>query len=83
MMLTMRENPDYLLQALKAGAAGYVLKDASQEEIIEAVRRVRNGESPMDSELAAPASCAGWPTRGRCAAEERAVLTGLLTQWIP
>ena len=53
MMLTMHENPDYLLEALKAGAAGYVLKDAHQEEIIEAVRRVRNGESPMDPELAA------------------------------
>lgn len=53
LMLTMHENPDYLLEALKAGAAGYVLKDAPQEEIIEAVRRVRNGESPMDSELAA------------------------------
>ena len=53
MMLTMHENPDYLLEALKAGAAGYVLKDAPQQEIIEAVRRVRNGESPMDPELAA------------------------------
>ena len=53
MMLTMHENPEYLLEALKAGAAGYVLKDAPQEEIIEAVRRVRNGESPMDPELAA------------------------------
>jgi DNA-binding NarL/FixJ family response regulator len=52
MMLTMHENPDYLLEALKAGAAGYVLKDAPQEEIIEAVRRVRNGESPLDPELA-------------------------------
>jgi DNA-binding NarL/FixJ family response regulator len=46
------ENPDYLFEALKAGAAGYVLKDAPQEEIIEAVRRVSNGESPMDPELA-------------------------------
>ena len=53
MMLTMHENPDYLLEALKAGAAGYVLKDAPQEEIIEAVRRISNGESPMDPELAA------------------------------
>jgi DNA-binding NarL/FixJ family response regulator len=52
MMLTMHENPDYLFEALKAGAAGYVLKDAPQEEIIEAVRRVSNGESPMDPELA-------------------------------
>ena len=53
MMLTMHENPDYLLEALKAGAAGYVLKDAPQDDIIEAVRRVRNGESPLDPELAA------------------------------
>jgi len=53
MMLTMHENPDYLLEALRAGAAGYVLKDAPQEEIIEAIRRVRNGESPLDPELAA------------------------------
>ena len=53
MMLTMHENPDYLLEALKAGAAGYILKDAPQDDIIEAVRRVRNGESPLDPELAA------------------------------
>jgi DNA-binding NarL/FixJ family response regulator len=53
MMLTMHENPDYLLEALRAGAAGYVLKDAPQEQIIEAVRGVRNGESPLDPELAA------------------------------
>jgi two-component system response regulator DegU len=52
-MLTMHENPDYLLEALKAGAAGYVLKDAPQEDIIEAIRRVRHGESPLDPELAA------------------------------
>jgi two-component system, NarL family, response regulator DegU len=53
MMLTMHENPDYLLEALKAGAAGYILKDAPQEDIVEAVRRVRSGESPLDPELAA------------------------------
>ena len=27
-MVTMHENPDYLFEAIKAGAAGYVLKDA-------------------------------------------------------
>ncbi len=53
LMVTMHENPDYLLEALKAGAAGYVLKDAPQEEVIEAVRRVREGESPLDPELSA------------------------------
>jgi DNA-binding NarL/FixJ family response regulator len=53
LMVTMHENPDYLLEAMKAGAAGYVLKDAPEEEVIDAVRRVREGESPLDSELAA------------------------------
>lgn len=53
LMVTMHENPDYLLEALKAGAAGYVLKDAPQEEVVGAVRRVREGESPLDPELAA------------------------------
>ena len=52
-MLTMHENPDYLLEALKAGAAGYVLKDAPQEVVVEAVRQVRDGESPLDTKLAA------------------------------
>jgi two-component system response regulator DegU len=53
LMVTMHENPDYLLEALKAGAAGYVLKDAPKEEVVEAVRRVRDGESPLDPALAA------------------------------
>ncbi len=53
MMVTMHENPDYLLEALKAGAAGYVLKDAPRDEVITAVRRVREGESSLDPELAA------------------------------
>lgn len=53
LMMTMHDNPDYLLEALKAGAAGYVLKDALQHEITAAVQQVLNGESPLDSELAA------------------------------
>jgi DNA-binding NarL/FixJ family response regulator len=53
LMITMHENPDYLLEALRAGASGYVLKDAPQHEIIDAVRKVRSGESPLDSRLAA------------------------------
>lgn len=53
LMVTMHENTDYLLEALRAGAAGYVLKDASREEMTSAVRRVLTGESPLDEELAA------------------------------
>jgi DNA-binding NarL/FixJ family response regulator len=52
-MLTMHANPDYLLEALKAGAAGYVLKDAPRKVVVESVRRVVEGELPLDTELAA------------------------------
>lgn len=53
LILTMHENPNYLLEAIKAGAAGYVLKDAPQHEIATAIRQVLAGESPLDKELAA------------------------------
>lgn len=53
LMVTMHENPDYLLEALKAGAAGYVLKDAHQHEIITAIHQVRSGDSPLDPQLSA------------------------------
>ncbi len=52
MMVTMHENPDYLFEAVKAGAAGYVLKDASGEWLLSAVRRTLEGESPLNQELA-------------------------------
>ena len=52
MMVTMHENPDYLFEAVKAGAAGYVLKDASGERLLSAVSRTLEGESPLNQELA-------------------------------
>jgi RNA polymerase sigma factor (sigma-70 family) len=53
LMVTMYENPDYLLEALDAGAAGYVLKDAPAERLLNAIHRTLNGESPLNQELAA------------------------------
>jgi DNA-binding NarL/FixJ family response regulator len=53
LMVTMHENPDYLLEAIDAGAAGYVLKDAPADRLINAVRRTLEGESPLNQELAA------------------------------
>ena len=52
MMVTMHENADYLFESVKAGAAGYVLKDASGERLLSAVRRTLDGESPLNQELA-------------------------------
>ncbi len=52
LMITTYENPDYMLEAIKAGAAGYLLKDASNRQITNAIHRVLNGESPLNQELA-------------------------------
>src|SRR5215207_6371961 len=40
LMVTMQENPDYLLEAVKAGAAGYVLKGSPNSQIMNSIRRV-------------------------------------------
>ena len=49
--ITLSEDPDYLLRALKVGVAGYVLKDASRADVVAAVRRALGGESPLDQRL--------------------------------
>jgi DNA-binding NarL/FixJ family response regulator len=53
LVMTMHENPDYLLRALRVGAAGYILKDADCEDVVSAIRRVLSGQSPLSPELAA------------------------------
>ncbi|AHY47386.1 Response regulator containing a CheY-like receiver domain and an HTH DNA-binding domain [Rubrobacter radiotolerans] len=53
LILTMHENQDYLVEAVRAGAAGYVLKDATQEELAEAIRKVHEGETALDEKLSA------------------------------
>ena len=50
LVVTTHENPEYLLEALKAGAAGYVLKDAPKRQLVNVIRRVTNGESPLNQE---------------------------------
>jgi two-component system response regulator NreC len=44
-VLTMQEEPAFARQALGAGAAGYVLKEAADSELVEAVRRAAAGET--------------------------------------
>src|SRR5919107_3236649 len=52
LVLTAVEDPIYLSEALKAGAAGYVRKGATTHETIGAVRKVRGDDSVLDQELA-------------------------------
>ncbi len=52
LVVTTYDNPDYLFEAVEAGAAGYVLKDAPKRQLLNAVRRTLGGESPLNQELA-------------------------------
>jgi DNA-binding NarL/FixJ family response regulator len=53
LVVTLSEDPDYLMEALRVGAAGFVLKDASRREVVLAIRQVLTGESPLDPRLSA------------------------------
>ncbi|HET9163301.1 MAG TPA: response regulator transcription factor [Solirubrobacterales bacterium] len=44
LMLSMHENEQYLFEALKAGASGYVLKSVANRDLIEACRATMRGE---------------------------------------
>lgn len=50
-VLTMQEDPEFARQALRAGAAGYVLKEAADDEVVDAVRRVAAGGTYLNPSL--------------------------------
>src|SRR5579862_1849213 len=50
-LITMHENPQYLLEALRAGASAYVLKDVTQRELLTTIRHVLRGESVLDPDI--------------------------------
>lgn len=50
-LITVYESPQYLLEALKAGASAYILKDITQRDLITTVRRVLRGESVLNQEI--------------------------------
>lgn len=52
-MLTMYRQDQHLLDAIKAGVKGYLLKDADAEELLSVLRRVAQGESALDPALTA------------------------------
>ncbi|TAK74413.1 MAG: response regulator transcription factor [Dehalococcoidia bacterium] len=51
-IVTMYADADYLFEAIKVGAAGYVLKDSTKQDLVSAVRNVLHGESSIDAGLA-------------------------------
>jgi DNA-binding NarL/FixJ family response regulator len=51
-MVTVYEDTDRIFKALRAGACGYLLKRCTPEELLSAVREVRQGGAPMSREIA-------------------------------
>jgi two-component system, NarL family, response regulator DegU len=51
-MLTMHADRDIIDSAIKAGAVGYLTKDCSIDEVIDAVRMAANGETALSPQLA-------------------------------
>ena len=52
-VLTMQEDPEFARRALRAGAAGYVLKEAADDELVDAIRRVASGATYLNPRLGA------------------------------
>lgn len=52
MVLTVYDNAEHIFSALKAGAVSYLLKNTSSEKIIEAIKEVYAGGSPMSGQIA-------------------------------
>ena len=51
-ILTGYDNPDLIFRALKAGAVGYLLKNARPKDILDTLRKVAAGEIFLNAELA-------------------------------
>jgi DNA-binding NarL/FixJ family response regulator len=51
-MVTVYEDTERIYKALRAGACGYLLKRCKPEELLAAIREVRQGGAPMSREIA-------------------------------
>ena len=52
MMCTVYEEDEHIFESLKAGANGYILKKTAPDKLLEAIRDIRNGGSPMTGGIA-------------------------------
>ncbi len=60
-VLSMYDNPEYVHQAMQAGASGYVLKDAPSSDIVEAIAAVTAGGTFLSDSVARPVSRSDGP----------------------
>src|SRR3954449_3353186 len=70
-ILTMREDPEYARQALRAGARSYVLKEAEPAELLQAFRLAAAGQSYLHPRLGAQMATSEQSSAGGVALSER------------
>jgi len=77
-IVTTFQRDDYLLDALRAGASGFLLKSAPPEELLEAIRVVAEGKSLLDPSVTGQVIT--WLADGKGAEVERSDLLDYLTE---
>jgi two-component system response regulator NreC len=50
-VLSMQSADPYIVQALKAGAVGYIIKDSAPNEVLDAIKQVLNGKRYLSPQL--------------------------------
>lgn len=76
LILSMYDNPEYVLEAVRAGAHGYILKDTAATELRQAVRAVHDGEAYFSPPIASKLTAA---LRGAVETEQRSHALDLLS----
>jgi len=73
-VLTMQDDPAFARQALQAGALGFVLKEAADEELLEAIRLAAAGDTYLNPRLGAKIAAAPPTEEGPLSPRETDVL---------
>lgn len=76
LILSMYDNAEYVLESVRAGAHGYILKDTAATELRRAIRAVQNGEAFLSPPVASRLTAA---VRGELEREARTGDLGSLT----
>jgi DNA-binding NarL/FixJ family response regulator len=83
LILSMHDNPEYVLESVRAGAHGYLLKDTAAADLRTAIRAVCRGESYFTPAVATRLTAAvreerdGQPALEQLTSREREVLLGI------
>ena len=86
LLLSVYDDEQYLYQALRAGAAGYLLKRVSGDELVRSLEQARNGETVVDATMAGRVASSAarldsgvyWPGAGLGLSQRESEVLGLI-----